>query len=96
LLILLWAGIVNGQDPLPAECGMDSIYFVEQGQSSGQESIPENGEACFSPGGNHLVFTDLPRHTPSGERIKVRANFIIVQKQDGTGNFQDIPEHRRF
>jgi len=28
--------------------------------------------------------------------IRVRANIIIVQKVDGTGNFQDIPEHRAF
>lgn len=33
---------------------------------------------------------------PDARSIRVRANFIILQKTDGTGNFQDIPEHRDF
>ncbi len=28
--------------------------------------------------------------------LTVKVNFIILQRNDGTGNFQDIPEHRDF
>ncbi|MBX2927181.1 MAG: right-handed parallel beta-helix repeat-containing protein [Saprospiraceae bacterium] len=40
----------------------------------------------------------MNRYTPyeSSRKIRVRANFIVIQKADGTGNFQDIPEHRAF
>jgi parallel beta-helix repeat protein len=93
-LMFLWSGQLYSQDPIPAECGMDSTYQVEHEPSSGQEGGSSNGHLCAIPNGNHIVFSDLPRHMPQGERIRIRANFIILQKQDGTGNFQDIPEHR--
>lgn len=35
----------------------------------------------------------VPEHTPI---IRVRLCFHIMQKADGTGNFRDIPEHRKF
>lgn len=82
------------QGPLPVVCGME--------EGGGTETEPENFniavQTCLANHSTNSIFTDLNRFTPhaTSRKIRVRANFIILQKADGTGNFQDIPEHRAF
>lgn len=99
LTAILWLSafnplIVKAQsvDPLPAECAMDGEESEEFGQGSSESS--SSGHFCTTA--IETIYNDLSRYTPVGEDIKLRVNFIIIQRQDGTGNFQDIPEHRAF
>lgn len=81
------SGALYGQseDPMPAECG----------GASGSEEVPNFLPNC---GKTSTLWSSDSRHVPNpnARGIRVKANFIILQKIDGTGNFQDIPEHRQF
>lgn len=87
------SGFSQAGDPMPALCGMtDSVDLYAHGsQSEPLALLCENHK-------DNPVFEDLGRFLPSNStrRIRVNANFIVLQKLDGTGNFQDIPEHRAF
>lgn len=73
-------------DPLPLQC-------------AGLE-VPEIPEQLVMDNCTHTsslwLSNDRYIPHPDARSIRVRANFIILQKTDGTGNFQDIPEHRDF
>jgi len=73
-------------DPMPAQCA-----GVGESDESSSASAPNCSKTStlWSSNARHIPRTDA-------RSIQVRANFIIVQKADGTGNFQDIPEHRAF
>ncbi len=86
LIAVMAANWASAQtDPLPVHC---------EGPSEAEES------ASFAPScaKTSTLWSSNARHVPnpSARSIRVRANFIILQKIDGTGNFQDIPEHRAF
>lgn len=83
----------QSSDPMPASCGMsDSIA------PSGQGGQPAPSAMTCGVHLNDPVFQDFGRFLPPSNtrKIRVHANFIVLQKLDGTGNFQDIPEHRAF
>jgi hypothetical protein len=75
----------QAEDPMPAECA----------GAGGAEDASSFSANCSS---TSSLWSSDSRHIPNpGARsIRIRANFIILQKIDGTGNFQDIPEHRAF
>lgn len=86
LTILFFSGKASAQsDPLPAQC---------EGVGSNEET-PMFAQSCAK---TSTLWSSNARYVPSptARSIQVRANFIIIQKIDGTGNFQDIPEHRAF
>jgi hypothetical protein len=96
LLIVLSTLTINklsGQDPLPFECGMHESQPEQEG---GYE--PRMPSCVISHFGilQNQIYSDLERYQPQGEIFKVRANFIIIQRQDGTGNFQNNAEHLQF
>lgn len=92
--LLLFLAILNSSswltaqatDPLPVVCG---------GASSGSEPESEFQPSCSNT--SPLKTQNTP-HIPhiDARSIRVNANFIILQKINGTGNFQDITEHRAF
>lgn len=92
--LLLFLAILNSSswltaqatDPLPVVCG---------GASSGSEPESEFQPSCTN---TSPLWTQNTPHIPhiDARSIRVNANFIILQKINGTGNFQDIPEHRAF
>lgn len=90
--LLMMSYEVNSQDPLPMRCGMseDSIGLYKEFNTS------SSGHFCTPSSTLGTVYNDLDRYAPEGEPIRIHANFIILQRQDGTGNFQDIPEHREL
>ncbi len=95
ILLVFSCQSIFGQasDPMPAMCGMsDSIA------PSGQGGQPAPGSMTCDSHSGDPVFSDLGRFLPptSTRSIGVHVNFIVLQKLDGTGNFQDIPEHRAF
>jgi len=82
------------------ECGMESEDSLSQMHDSthvtvGMAASSSEGALCESSLLDP-IYMDLLRFMPEGEPIKVRVNFIILQKSDGTGNFQDNQEHRDF
>lgn len=91
--ILITVVDVTAQDPLPAICGMHEMPLIDDPIDDPEP--PYSGHYCtYSP--NTSIYSDLSRYTPDKKSLNVRVNFIILQRQDGTGNFQDIPEHREF
>lgn len=86
LIAILAANWASAQtDPLPVHC---------EGPSEAEESA-SLAPSCAK---TSTLWSSNARHVPNpnARSIRVRANFIILQKIDGTGNFQDIPEHRAF
>lgn len=85
--LMIFAGTMKSQseDPMPAQCA----------GAGGAEDPTSFSANCAS---TSTLWTSDSRHipNPSARSIRIRANFIIIQKIDGTGNFQDIPEHRAF
>lgn len=86
LIAILVANRATAQtDPLPVHC---------------EGPIEAEGSAPFlaSCAKTSTLWSSNARHVPNpnARSIRVRANFIVLQKIDGTGNFQDIPEHRAF
>jgi hypothetical protein len=81
----VWVFSQNG-DPLPAQCSFSG---------TATESSTTPLVSCQHTS-NLWTSNDRFIPDPNARSIKVRANFIILQKTDGTGNFQDIPEHRDF
>lgn len=73
-------------DPMPAQC---SGMMEEASLAASPVSTCNNSSSLWSSNSRHVPL-------PDARQIFVRANFIILQKQDGSGNFQDIPEHRAF
>lgn len=58
------------------------------------------GEENYTPDcqSQSPYFENSLKNLPSlaADPLTVKVNLIIMQKNDGTGNFQDIPEHRDF
>ncbi|MDZ4680734.1 MAG: hypothetical protein SGI94_09870 [Saprospiraceae bacterium] len=86
-LILSMPNLLFAQptEPLPPQC-------------AGAAAPESSGLLAPLCGKTSSLWSSNSRHIPrtDARSIRVRANFIIVQKLDGTGNFQDIPEHRAF
>ncbi|MBK6904096.1 MAG: hypothetical protein IPH04_15180 [Saprospirales bacterium] len=86
LFLLINRSAAQASDPIPVQCAGVSEF--------------EEPEELLAPNCSHTstLWSSNARHLPhpDARSIHVRANFIILQKIDGTGNFQDIPEHRAF
>lgn len=86
LIAVMAAGWAFAQtDPLPVHC-------------EGPDELEESASPAPACARTSTLWSSNARHVPTStaRSIRVRANFIILQKIDGTGNFQDIPEHRAF
>jgi hypothetical protein len=86
LIAILMANRATAQtDPLPVHC---------EGPSEAEGSAPFLASCAKTS----TLWSSNARHVPNhnARSIRVRANFIVLQKMDGTGNFQDIPKHRAF
>lgn len=76
-VLLLQFRSANAQDPLPAQCA---------GENGDPETAALVAGSCAHTSN---LWTSNARHLPdlATRRIRVHANFIILQKADGTGNF---------
>ena len=90
LLCLLWHGRTKGQ--IPREFDMECSASMNDREVSWESSYLLNPDC---PNTSSLIFDTAFFDTDNSTEIKyVRVNVIIVQKNDGTGNFdENNPEH---
>lgn len=89
LILLSWFPL-NAQTtgPIPPQCGMT-------GDSIGN---PPSGELSVACGITSDLFSSHTRHLPDtgAQAIRIRADFIILQRADGSGNFQNNTDDVAF
>jgi hypothetical protein len=73
-------------DPLPAKCGLEN---------ASPNSEPTNLLNCAN---TSSLWSSDTRHIPRTDAgdIKVHANIIVIQRSDGSGNFQETEEDMAF
>lgn len=88
MLLPMFTLLSQTEGPLPAQCGMTD----DSTSNTPAEQLPG---AC---GNTSDLYLSHVRHLPDtgAQPIFVRANFIILQRADGSGNFQNNTEDVAF